>query len=77
MAGEDVSFRCVQFGSLVWTFNDGELPANSLVTGKILTLTNVQDSNEGYYDCVAYSYESEFKKVSAARAGLNVISKKF
>lgn len=52
--GENANFLCRSYREKKWTFNNGKIPSNVVLTGKnksILIISNIQLNNRGTYEC--------------------------
>ena len=49
--GETAILTCVTLTNIIWTFNDGSLPANSQKKQNTLVIHNTTRENAGTYEC--------------------------
>lgn len=50
--GQVTTFTCRSTSPTTWTFKLGNLPTNTwIVNDTSLTVSNIQNSNKGYYEC--------------------------
>jgi len=74
--GQKVNFRCLFDYSwdyfIKWTFNNNELPKNSLEADNTITLYNLKLQNSGTYTCVVNTSSGGLGKASSK---LLVVSK--
>ncbi len=74
--GSDITLSCKGTGTITWTFNHKILPRNAhqhAYIPKYLTLSNVQGSNNGYYEC----NEELNGRIYKARAKIVVTGRKY
>ena len=49
---ESINFVCKTYHQASWTFEDGPLPPNVVVSSKFgIAIQNAETSNSGYYEC--------------------------
>ncbi len=61
--GNEVKFWCKTYNPVKWTFKNFELPWNSKVSGTMngtLTLSTIELSNAGTYECTMQDGNREF-----------------
>jgi len=50
--GQDALIRCDTDTVLMWTFNDGNLPSNVVISNNSVIIVNAIEENSGTYECL-------------------------